>query len=240
MEECLREYGEEVAAVIIEPVPANNGLLLQQKSFLEELRRLTKAYDCLLIFDEVISGFRVGFEGAAGYYGIQPDIITYGKIIGGGMPVGAYGASAEIMGHVAPDGPVYQAGTLSGNPVAMAAGYASAKQLLAPGFYEEMEAKTQAFVKNIQDFCDEREYPVHISTIGSIFWMAFDRSTIRRADQIDAASMEHFKALHADLLDHGVYLGPSGYEVGFISAAHTPEILAEAAEKIKASLGRVF
>ncbi|WBM74249.1 glutamate-1-semialdehyde 2,1-aminomutase [Saprospira grandis] len=240
LEECLREYGEEVAAVIIEPVPANNGLLLQQKSFLEELRRLTKAYDCLLIFDEVISGFRVGFEGAAGYYGIQPDIITYGKIIGGGMPVGAYGASAEIMGHVAPDGPVYQAGTLSGNPVAMAAGYASAKQLLVPGFYEEMEAKTQAFVKNIQDFCDEREYPVHISTIGSIFWMAFDRSTIRRADQIDAASMEHFKALHADLLDHGVYLGPSGYEVGFISAAHTPEILAEAAEKIKASLGRVF
>ena len=148
------------------------------------------------------------------------------------MPVGAYGANAEIMGHVTPDGNVYQAGTLSGNPVAMAAGYTAITQLLEPNFYENMAAKTRAFVAIIQDYCDQKGYTVSIPTIGSIFWIAFTKETIRRADQIDPASMEKFKVLHAYLLDHGIYLGPSGYEVGFISAAHTPAELEAAAAKI--------
>lgn len=236
LEDTFKELGEDIACVIIEPVPANNGLLLQCKEHLMGLRHLCTKYQVLLIFDEVISGFRVGFEGAAGYYDIQPDIITYGKIIGGGMPVGAYGANAEIMGHVTPDGNVYQAGTLSGNPVAMAAGYTAVSQLLTANFYENMAATTTAFVQKIQAYCDQKEYEVSISTIGSIFWIAFTKDTIRRADQIDPASMEKFKILHAYLLDHGVYLGPSGYEVGFVSAAHTEAELQAAADKICAAM----
>ena len=169
----MAEHGDDVACIIVEPVPANNGLLLQDKSFLEELRKICTAHGSLLIFDEVISGFRVGFEGAAGYYNIQPDIVTYGKIIGGGMPVGAYGASAEIMSCVAPEGPVYQAGTLSANPVAMSAGFATASLLLDKDFYPTLEHKTQTFVQSIQEHCDTKGYIVNIHTIGSIFWIAF-------------------------------------------------------------------
>ena len=219
LETCLQKYSKETACIIIEPVPANNGLLLQDKSFLELLRQKCSDYGVLLIFDEVISGFRVGFEGAAGYYDIQPDIITYGKIIGGGMPVGAYGASAEIMAHIAPDGPVYQAGTLSANPVAMAAGLAALQQLVQADFYPTLEEKTINFVQKIQSYCEQKEYDAHIQQIGSIFWIAFAKDRILSADQIDPAGMERFKILHHELLQKGVYLGPSGYEVGFVSAA---------------------
>lgn len=236
LEATFQAQAEDIACVIIEPVPANNGLLLQCKEYLMGLRHLCTKYDVLLIFDEVISGFRVGAEGAAGYYNIQPDIITYGKIVGGGMPVGAYGASKEIMGHVTPDGNVYQAGTLSGNPIAMAAGYAALSQCLEEGFYDKMEQKTQRFVAKLQAHCTAKGYPVTIPTIGSIFWIAFTQKVIRRADQIDPASMEKFKAIHSELLDNGIYLGPSGYEVGFISAAHTEAELEAAAILICAAL----
>ena len=240
LDETLRRHAHEIAAIIVEPVPANNGLLLQDRSFLQCLRIKCYKYGVLLIFDEVISGFRVGFEGAAGYYDIQPDIITYGKIIGGGMPVGAFGASREIMEHVAPMGPVYQAGTLSANPVAMAAGLAACEQLLAPGFYEDMAGKTQGMVDHIQAHADAHAYPMHLQTIGSIFWIAFGRERIVTADDIDPASMEHFKVLHHELLQNGVYLGPSGYEVGFVSAAHSEADLDEAVAKICAGLDVVF
>lgn len=240
VENTLKKYGDDIACIIIEPIPANNGLLLQEKAYLEFLREKCTEHNVLLIFDEVISGFRVGFEGAAKYYDIQPDIITFGKIIGGGMPVGAYAASAEIMGHIAPDGPVYQAGTLSANPVAMAAGYAALREVLSPGFYTGLENKTKFFVKIIQDYCDEKNYQVSISTIGSIFWIAFTKDTIRAADQIDPASMEKFKVLHHELLQRGVYLGPSGYEVGFVSGAHTVEDLKEAAGRICVAMDVVF
>ncbi len=223
---------DDVACVIVEPVPANNGLLLQDKSYLEALRRLCTQYEVLLIFDEVISGFRVSFEGAAGYYDIQPDIITFGKIIGGGMPVGAYGASAEIMSNVAPEGPVYQAGTLSANPVAMAAGLATLEELLRPGVYDSLAKKTAAFAAHIQSHCDTHGYEVSIPHIGSIFWIAFSRERIQRADQIDAGKMELFKILHYELLQRGVYLGPSGYEVGFVSTAHNDQDLDQAADAL--------
>jgi len=228
-DQTLEAHADEIACVIIEPVPANNGLLLQDREFLQHLRKKCSEHQVLLIFDEVISGFRVGFEGAAGYYDIQPDIITFGKIIGGGMPVGAYGASAEIMGHVAPDGPVYQAGTLSANPVAMAAGYAAIQQLLQPGFYEDQERRTQLFVDTILNHSFQKDYAFNIQHIGSIFWITFSNDRIKTADQIEAEGMEKFKLLHHELLQKGVYLGPSGYEVGFVSAAHKEADLIEAA-----------
>jgi glutamate-1-semialdehyde 2,1-aminomutase len=188
----------------------------------------------------VISGFRVGFEGAAGLYDIRPDIVTYGKIIGGGMPVGAYGASRELMGLVAPDGPVYQAGTLSGNPVAMAAGIAMCNELLRPGFYEDLDRKTARFVGRLEAHAQAKGYEITFPRIGSIFWIAFTRERIKRADQIDPAGMERFKKLHFELLERGVYLGPSGYEVGFVCAAHTEDDLDRAADIINRSMDLVY
>ncbi|MGF7081873.1 glutamate-1-semialdehyde 2,1-aminomutase [Mucilaginibacter sp. UYCu711] len=241
LQKAFAEFKDQIAAVIIEPIPANNGLLLQTKEYLQSLRDICTANGTLLIFDEVISGFRVGFEGAAGYYQVQPDIITYGKIIGGGLPVGMYGASAEIMGHISPDGGVYQAGTLSGNPVAMAAGIAQLKELLRMGFYKDLHKKTEEFTEAIQRFATAKSYKFKVFSIGSIFWFAFTGAeSISKADEIDPASMEKFKVMHRELINRGIYLGPSGYEVGFISSAHTKIDLEKAKRAIFDSLDLVF
>lgn len=222
VEAAFKQYGDQIAAVILEPVPANNGLLLQEKEFLVFLRQITTAHKALLIFDEVISGFRLCFCGAAGLFGVQPDIVTYGKIIGGGLPVGAYGASREIMSCISPEGDVYQAGTLSGNPVAMSAGLAQLTACLAPGFYDELQRKTNYLANGIRNHIQKKKYAVQIWTIGSIFWVAFtDKAHIRSAEDIDPQSMAKFRVLYHALLQKGIYLGPSGYEVGFVSAAHT-------------------
>ncbi len=226
----FKQIGNELACAIIEPIPANNGLLLQEKSFLLELRKLCSEFGTILLFDEVISGFRVAFGGAAEYYGITPDMVTYGKIIGGGLPVGAYGASKEIMSKVSPDGPVYQAGTLSGNPVAMAAGIAQLSECAKPGFYEDQEERTSFFVSKINQHATEKAYPFELVSIGSIFWLSFNgKKRIHSAGEIDP-NMNGFKMMHKELLNRGVYLGPSGYEVGFISSAHSREILSETAQ----------
>ena len=240
LDEALEKYGHDIACIIIEPIPANNGLLLQDYSFLKYLRQKATEHKVLLLFDEVISGFRVHFAGAAGYYDIKPDIVTYGKIIGGGMPVGAYGGSNELMAFISPDGPVYQAGTLSGNPVAMAAGLAACQQLLMPNFYCELDHKTNHLIKKLTDHATENKYSVTFPKVGSIFWIAFSTETIKKADQIDPASMKYFKLLHAALLEKGVYMGPSGYEVGFVSSVHTLEVLDEAAEIINWAMDKVF
>jgi len=241
LQKAFEEFRDQIAAVIIEPIPANNGLLLQDKEYLQYLREICTANGTLLIFDEVISGFRIGFEGAAGYYEIKPDIITYGKIIGGGLPVGCYGSSAEIMGHISPDGSVYQAGTLSGNPVAMAAGIAQLTELLRMGFYRDLNKKNEQFTEAIQRFADARSYKFQVFSIGSIFWFAFtDQKKISKAEDIDASSMEKFKVLHRELINRGIYLGPSGYEVGFISAAHTKTELEKAKRAIFDSLDVIF
>ena len=155
---CLQNYKDEIACIIIEPIPANNGLLIQDPQFLYFLRKVCTEQNVLLFFDEVISGFRVGFEGAAGLYDIQPDIITFGKIIGGGLPVGAYAGSKEIMSQISPDGPVYQAGTLSGNPVAMMAGYAALKETLKEGFFESQKERTEYFVNAVVDYAKSKGY----------------------------------------------------------------------------------
>lgn len=238
--EAFNQFPGQIAAIIIEGVPANNGLLIQSKEYIQFLRDISRENRSLLIFDEVITGFRLGFEGAAAYYDIQPDIITYGKIIGGGMPVGAYGASKEIMANISPEGSVYQAGTLSGNPVAMAAGIGQLSQLLQPGFYEQLLAKTSRFVQDIQAFADQRKYNFKVFTIGSLFWFAFTDENIQTADAIDPASMDYFKVLHRELLNRGIYLGPSGYEVGFISEAHSESTLDKAKRAIFESLDIVF
>jgi glutamate-1-semialdehyde 2,1-aminomutase len=233
-------HSHEMAAVIIEPVPANNGLLLQDLSFLQTLRGLCWKYKVLLIFDEVISGFRVAFGGASELYGIQPDIVTYGKIIGGGLPVGAYGASNEIMASVSPEGPVYQAGTLSGNPVAMAAGIAQLELCLAPDFYRTLEAKTRGFVERVNAYATVKNYDFELVSLASIFWLSFNgKKSIYRADEI-SPDMTSFNILHDYLLHHGVYLGPSGYEVGFISSAHTADDLVFAAAQFCAGLDVVY
>jgi glutamate-1-semialdehyde 2,1-aminomutase len=241
VEAAFEQFKGDVACVIIEPVPANNGLLLQEKEFLQYLREICDKHCTLLIFDEVISGFRVGFDGAAGYYDIKPDIITYGKIIGGGLPVGAYCASAGIMSNISPVGGVYQAGTLSGNPVAMAAGIAQLTELAKPNFYKELNAKTEEFVNAIQRFATSKNYQFKIFQIGSIFWFAFTANEkVQTAEAIDPNSMQKFKIMHRELLNRGVYLGPSGYEVGFVSAAHTKTDLEIAKRAIFESLDIVF
>lgn len=241
VEQAFDQFKDQIAAVIIEGVPANNGLLIQDADYIAFLREICTNNQTLLIFDEVITGFRLGFEGAARHYEVKPDIVTYGKIIGGGLPVGMYGASAEIMSQISPEGPVYQAGTLSGNPVAMAAGLAQLTELLKPGFYKDLNKKTQEFTESIQRFATARNYKFKVFSIGSIFWFAFTaKETIKTAEDIDADSMEKFKVMHRELLNRNVYLGPSGYEVGFVSSAHSKMELEKAKRAIFESLDIVF
>jgi glutamate-1-semialdehyde 2,1-aminomutase len=240
LKKCIIEHKSDIACAIIEPIPANNGLLLQEKTFLLALRELCTEHGILLFFDEVISGFRVAFAGAAEYLGITPDIVTYGKILGGGLPVGAYGARAEIMASISPDGPVYQAGTLSGNPVAMAAGIAQLTECAKPGFYEEQEERTLFFVNAINAHANQHNYNFELVTIGSIFWLSFDgKKRIHASEEINP-DMTGFKNIHRELLKRGVYLGPSGYEVGFISAAHSKEVLTEAIQAFCDALDAIF
>ena len=226
--------------MIIEPVPANNGLLLQDKHFLLALREICTELGILLIFDEVISGFRVAFGGAAELYDITPDIVTYGKILGGGLPVGAYAAKKHIMAFVSPDGPVYQAGTLSGNPVAMAAGLAQLKECAKNNFYQELEEKALFMVNQVNPFTEENNYHLKLVSLGSIFWFSFNgRKSISAAKEINP-DMTNFNRLHAFLLDEGIYFGPSGYEVGFVSQAHTQAQLQEASKKIQEGIAFIF
>jgi len=235
----LDRHGHEVACIIMEPVPANNGLLLQDHNFLSWIRKYCDDHDVLLVFDEVISGYRVGAEGAAGYYSVEPDLLTFGKIIGGGLPVGAFGGRADIMSDVSPEGPVYQAGTLSANPVAMSAGLASVELTREIGFYENLAAKTELLVSQLNSHIMEKGYDMSVVSIGSIFWIAFSTERIWTSSQIDGSKMGLFKKLHAYLLDHGVYLGPSGYEVGFVSNAHGKKELNRAAQIICAGFDNI-
>ena len=238
VKKAFETYKDQIACVIIEPVPANNGLLLQGKEFLTFLREICTANNTLLIFDEVISGFRMSFCGAAGMFNIQPDIITYGKIIGGGFPVGAYGASKEIMSCVSPEGPVYQAGTLSGNPVAMSAGIAQLTECLKPNFYLDLETKTNYLVEGINKINPFKLFKLF--HLGSIFWIAFtEKERISSAEDIDSNSMSYFKTLYHSLLENGVYMGPSGYEVGFVSSAHTYEDLDKTIKVFHTSLNKL-
>ena len=223
LEEFFARRGGEVAAVIIEPVPANSGLLIQRAEFLQALRDLCTKHGALLIFDEVITGFRVGRSGAAPVLGITPDMGTYGKIIGGGFPVGAYATRSDIMAHVSPLGGVYQAGTLSGNPVAMAAGLATLEITGRPGFYEELERKGARLEAGLKKAARDAGVTASVARQGSLFWTVFQPEAPRAVEAVDASKMEIYGRLHRGLIERGVYLAPSGWEVGFVSAAHTDQ-----------------
>lgn len=241
VEKAVTDYHEQIACIVIEPVPANNGLLIQGKEFLQFLRDICYRKGILLFFDEVISGFRVGFEGAAGYYGIQPDMIAFGKILGGGMPVGAYASSAAVMAHVSPEGNVYQAGTLSGNPVAMAAGFTQLKKCLSPGFYEKLNEKTEKLTSTVVKYAQEKNYPFSMYHLGSIYWLAFDDKGVHQAaSEIDPNSMSYFAKFHAYLLENGIYMGPSGYEVGFVCEAHSEADIEKTIAAFCSGLDKVF
>lgn len=233
----MSERGSEVAAVIIEPLPANCGLLTQNPEFLQLLRSETEKAGALLIFDEVISGFRIGPGGMAGKLGIRPDLLTFGKVIGGGLPVGAYAGRQEVMEHVAPLGPVYQAGTLSGNPVAMAAGKA-ALEVLRDGGFDALEQNARTLVELLQSTLPQ--YPVTLVRHGSICWLSFQQPAPQAWHDVDRAGAERYKVFHRALLERGVYLAPSAYEVFFVSTAHTQEQLEETAQAFGAALALAF
>ncbi len=238
LEKVFDQHKGQIAAVIIEPLPANYGLLEQRLDFLKAVQRIANAHGTLLIFDEVISGFRVALGGMAELTGIRPDLVTYGKVIGGGFPVGCYGGRRDLLDLVAPNGPVYQAGTLSANPVGMRSGLATLKKVEEHKVYASLEAKAARFQKNLQSEFDRLKAPIQISRQGSIFWIhaQVPGGVIRNLTQIPKDHAMKFKELFHACLDKGVYLAPSGYEVGFIGNAHTDQILDEAVEKISQSV----
>lgn len=229
--------GKNIAAVIVEPLPANYGLLIQRPEFLKKIAELCKANGTLLIFDEVISGFRVGLGGMVKDTGITPDLVTYGKIIGGGFPVGCYGGRKDLMDLVAPNGNVYQAGTLSANPIGMVAGLTTLKKMKSVDGWNKMNAATQKFVKKLNEGLSKAGSALTVDAYASLFWIREGNSAspIRSIDKISAQQGELFKGLFLKALEKGVYLAPNAYEVGFLSLAHSDSILEEAAEKIISS-----
>jgi glutamate-1-semialdehyde 2,1-aminomutase len=236
--EIFAEKGDEIAAVIVEPVAGNMGVVPPKKGFLEALREITKKYGALLIFDEVITGFRLSYSGAQGYYGIEPDLTTLGKIIGGGLPVGAYGGREEIMRLVSPEGPVYQAGTLSGNPLATAAGYATLKVLSEnPGIYDKMERLAEKLCRGLKEIMERAKIPVFINRAGSMLTMFFTGEEVKDYDSALKADTTMYAAFFREMLKRGVYLPPSQFESVFLSAAHTEEDVEKTLEAAESAAG---
>jgi len=238
--ETLAEIGDQVACIIIEPVAGNMNCIPPVEGFLEGLRELCDKHGVVLIFDEVMTGFRTALGCAQSVYNITPDLTTLGKVIGGGMPVGAFGGKAEIMDYIAPTGPVYQAGTLSGNPVAMTAGLAVLEEISQPGFFEALTEKTTKLVTGLQERADKAGIPFTTSQVGAMFGLFFtDQEKVTSFAQATACDLDRFQKFFHLMLDEGVYLAPSAYEAGFVSAAHDDEALQktlDAAEKAFAKL----
>ena len=216
----MAEKGKDVAAIIVEPVAGNMGMVPPLPGFLETLREVTQQNGSLLIFDEVMCGFRVAYGGAQSLYNIRPDLTCFGKIIGGGMPVGAYGGRKDIMSQVAPGGAVYQAGTLSGNPVAMAAGLATLEQLRQPGVYDTLEQRSQCLAEGLAEAAQRNDIPVSFNRVGSMLGMFFTDRAVNDFDTAKMSDLERFGRYYRDMLDAGVYLAPSQFEACFVSLAH--------------------
>ncbi len=226
LDEAFDRHGNRLAAAIIEPLPANNGLLVQRPAYLERLRRLCSEYGALLILDEVLSGFRVPGITVGNRLGVEPDLYTLGKVIGGGLPVGAYGGSAALMDQLSPLGPVYQAGTLSGNPLAVAAGLATLRELDANDGWDRIEQLGAALSRELDAVTAASDHPYQVVRVGSIFWLAYGNSEPpRRADRFHPKTAEVFGRLHRGLLERGFLLAPSAFEVGFLSLAHDERTL---------------
>ncbi|MGE5387145.1 MAG: glutamate-1-semialdehyde 2,1-aminomutase [Betaproteobacteria bacterium] len=219
--DAFATHGDRIAAVIVEPVVGNMNLIAPRMEFLKAMRELTAKHGAVLIFDEVMTGFRVGLGSAQGRFGITPDLSTFGKVIGGGMPVGAFGGRRDIMEKIAPLGPVYQAGTLSGNPVAVAAGLATLKLIQAPGFYERLEAQTQNLCHSLCSVAKARGVAFAAQNVGGMFGLYFAQRCPETYDQVLACDRDAFNRFFHAMLDAGHYFAPSAFEAGFVSAAHT-------------------
>ena len=235
--EVFESIKSELAAVIIEPIAGNMGFIPGDKDFLETLRTKTNESGSVLIFDEVMTGFRVSLGGAQELYGITPDLTALGKVIGGGLPVGAFGGKAEIMNFLAPEGPVYQAGTLSGNPLAVAAGKCLINELIKTNPYDELEANANYLLTNIKNEMFKQEIPFSFSQIGGMFGFFFTDEFPNNFDDVSASSDKYFESFFKDCLNQGIYFAPSKYEAGFISTKHTKKILDEVINKVKVIYG---
>ena len=237
--EVMKTQGEKIACIIVEPVAGNMGLVTPVNGFLQALRELTAKSGSLLIFDEVMTGFRVSHGGAQSVYGISPDLTCLGKIIGGGLPVGAYGGRRDIMEHVAPQGPVYQAGTLSGNPLAMAAGIATLTQLTAPGFYEALDEKTERLAEGLKGASEQTGINVKLIRAGSMLGLFFTDREVKNFEDAKTSDLKMFSDYYKGMLQEGIYLAPSQFEALFVSAAHGTEHIdktIQAAEKVMGGL----
>ena len=234
--EVFESIKSELAAVIIEPIAGNMGFIPGDKDFLETLRIKTHENGSVLIFDEVMTGFRVSLGGAQELYGITPDLTALGKVIGGGLPVGAFGGKAEIMNFLAPEGPVYQAGTLSGNPLAVAAGKCLINELIKTNPYDELEANASYLLTNIKDEIN-KEIPFSFNQIGGMFGFFFANEFPNNFDDVVASNDKYFESFFKDCLNQGIYFAPSKYEAGFISTKHTKKILDEVINKVKVIYG---
>ena len=238
--ECFAELGDQIACIIVEPVAGNMNCIPPNEGFLQGLREICDQSGAVLIFDEVMTGFRVSLGGAQEYYDVKPDLTTLGKVVGGGLPVGAFGGKREVMECIAPLGPVYQAGTLSGNPVAMAAGLSTLKLIQAPDFHKNLSASANALVTGLKERADKTGIPLAINQVGGMFGLFFTaEKEVSTFEQVVACDQERFKKFFHGMLDEGIYLAPSSYEAGFISAAHgDAEIQAtlDAAEKVFSTL----
>lgn len=222
--QVFAEMGKEIACIIVEPIAGNMNCIPPEEGFLETLRQVCDDNGTVLIFDEVMCGFRAGLTGAQGKYNITPDLTTFGKVIGGGMPVGSFGGKKEIMQHIAPLGPVYQAGTLSGNPIAMAAGLKTLELISQAGFFAELEAKATKLLTGLQTAADEANIPFTTNQVGTMFGFFFNKNkNISRFAQVTEGNMEHFRKFYHGMLAEGIYLAPSAYEAGFMSLAHTEQ-----------------
>ena len=241
VQKVMEQQGDNVACIIVEPVAGNMGLVTPIVGFLEALKELSQKYGSILIFDEVMTGFRVARGGAQALYGISPDLTCFGKIIGGGLPVGAYGGRQDLMDHIAPQGSVYQAGTLSGNPIAMAAGIATLQQISLDGFYESLEEKSHRLAGGLSNAAENADIPASVSHIGSMLGMFFADQDIKNFDDAKKCDLEMFSAFYNGMRENGIYIAPSQFEVLFVSAAHTSDDIDEtirAAEKVLAGLNR--
>ena len=234
LEHYFSGHGNHVAAVILEPVACNMGVVVPTEEFLKATRRLTSQYGSVLIFDEVITGFRLAFGGAQQRFGITPDMTTVGKIVGGGYPAAAFGGRADIMALLAPDGPVYQAGTLSGNPVAMAAGLETLHQLATPGFYDRLETRSSQFIAELQQIIRGKD--IQLNHCGSMFTLFFNPDPIRNFADARRSDQERFTRYFQRMLERGIYVSPSQFEGNFISECHTDDILEYVLKSIKESI----
>lgn len=236
VKKTFKEMGEQIACIIVEPVAGNMNCIPPVPGFLEGLRDVCDEYGSVLILDEVMTGFRVSLGGAQGFYNIKPDLTTLGKVIGGGMPVGAFGGKREIMEQIAPLGPIYQAGTLSGNPVAMAAGLTTLNMIALPGFYETLTKKTETLVKGLKERAAKTGIPLTTNQAGAMFGFFFsEEKNISTFEQVSNCDAERFRKFYHGMLKHGIYLAPSAYETGFVSSTHSDDDIAktlDAAEKV--------